>query len=531
MTDRYDYVIVGGGSAGCVMAARLSEDSDARVLLIEAGRKDTNPYIHIPAGFAKMTTGPLTWGLETVPQVHANNRVIPMAQGKVLGGGSSINAQVFTRGHPIDYDRWAQDEGATGWAFKDIQSYFLKAEGNSILSGEWHGTDGPLAVSNLPSPHPLSRRFVQACQEFGMSYNPDFNRMDQAGTSIYQTTSRNGRRCSTARGYLKPVLHRKNLTVITSSLVRRILVENGRATGVVTDDMTYIAEREVILCTGGLGSAKTLMLSGIGPADHLRSVGVEVVHDLPGVGTGIQDHFVVDIVCRLKDGVRTMNRYDKPWWMVVAGLEWLLFSSGPASSNVAEGCAFWYSSNSAPAPDLQFHFLPGVGAEAGVEGLSSGVGATLNSYFTRPQSRGTLRLASTDPRDKPLLDPNYLAERIDVDGAIESVRVSREIMRQHAFADILEVETAPGPNCLTAKDLEAYVRQNGRTGYHPVGSCRMGSDDHAVVDPDLRVRGIEGLRVCDSSVMPSIVGSNTNAPTVMIAEKAADLVRGNRPSH
>lgn len=527
MKTSYDYIVVGGGSAGCVMAARLSEDPDAQVLLVEAGGRDRNPYIHIPAGFAKMTTGPLTWGLETVPQRHANNRIIPMAQGKVLGGGSSINAQVFTRGHPTDYDRWAQSEGCPGWSFSDIQRYFTRAEGNTILSGDWHGTDGPLAVSNLPSPHPLSRRFVQACQEYGMPYNPDFNRADQAGASIYQTTSRNGRRCSTAQGYLKPVLGRPNLTLITDAEVQRLTVSNGRVNGIALTGATYTASSEILLCSGGLGSAKLLMLSGIGPADHLQSVGVDVVHDLPGVGEALQDHFVIDIICRLK-GTSTLNRYDKPHWMVWAGLQWALFGSGPATSNVAEGGAFWRSSQTDEVPDLQFHFLPGVGAEAGVESLDTGIGATLNAYFVRPKSRGSLRLRSSDPKDKPLLDPNYLSEPDDVSGSIEAIEVSRDIMRQKAFADVMDMETAPGPRVTSKVDLENYVRQHGRTGYHPVGTCRMGSDELAVVDPQLRLRGLDGLRVCDSSVMPSIVGSNTNAPTVMIAERAADLVRGNR---
>ena len=530
MKTTFDYIVVGGGSAGCVMATRLSEDPDAEVLLVEAGDRDRNLYIHIPAGFAKMTTGPLTWGLETVPQKHANDRVIPMAQGKVLGGGSSINAQVFTRGHPIDYDRWANDEGCPGWSFSEIQKYFLRAEGNSILSGEWHGRDGPLSVSNLPSPHPLTRRFVQACQELGMPYNPDFNRADQAGTSVYQTTSRNGRRCSTAQGYLKPVLSRPNLTLKTKAQVQRLIVENGRVAGIQLEDGDYRASQEILLCSGGLGSAKLLMLSGIGPADHLQSVGVDVVHDLPGVGEALQDHFVIDIICKLKN-TTTLNRYDNPFWMAWAGLQWAVFGHGPATSNVAEGGAFWRSSKATEEPDLQFHFLPGVGAEDGVESLPSGVGATLNAYFVRPQSRGTMRLRSSNPADKPLLDPNYLAEPEDVAGSIEAVETSRDIMRQAAFTDVMEAEIAPGAAATSRADLETYVRQNGRTGYHPVGTCRMGSDDMAVVDPQLRLRGLDGIRVCDSSVMPSIVGSNTNAPTVMIAERAADLVRGNRTTH
>lgn len=464
------------------------------MLLLEAGRRDRHPLIAIPAGFAKMTTGPFTWGLATEPQRHACNRVIPMAQGKVLGGGSSINAQVFARGHPTDDDRWARDESAPGWSFEEIRPYFLRSEGNEILSGAWHGRDGPLGVSNIPTPHPRSKRFVQACQELGMPYNPDFNRDMQDSTGIYQTTSRNGQRCSTARGYLRPVLHRRNLTVVTQAMVRRVLVENGRAIGVEAGhgnpSHRYRAAREVVVSSGGIGSARLLMLSGIGAADHLRSVGVDVVHNLPGVGEALHDHYVIDGVCQLKN-VPTLNRYNQPHWMLWAGLQYLLFRSGPATSNIAEGGAFWRSQPSEPVPDMQYHFLPGVGVEAGVKGIDSGAGCTLNSYFVRPQSRGTVRLRSADPNDKPLVDPNYLSAPGDLQKSTDTVAMSREILRQRAFRDLVEAEVEPGAGCTSRADLEDYVRRNGRTGYYPVGSCRMGNGDMAVVDPDLRVRGVE----------------------------------------
>ena len=360
-----------------------------------------------------------------------------------------------------------------------------------------------------------------------MPYNPDFNREEQAGTSIYQTTSRNGCRCSTATGYLKPVLFRPNLVVKTDAEVLRLLVSNGRVTGVELSDGKYTASSEVLLCAGGLGSARVLMLSGIGAADQLSSVGVNPVHDLPGIGEALQDHFVIDIICQLKDRTPTLNKYDKPHWRAWAAAQWAFLGSGPATSNLAEGGAFWKSSRATDAPDLQFHFLPGVGAEAGVESLTFGAGVTLKAYFTRPKSRGTLRLRSANPNDKPLVDPNYLADAEDVAVSIEATEVGREIMQQSAFCNFMKAETAPGLSVKSKADIEAYIRQNGKTGYHPVGTCRMGTDDMAVVDPLLRLRGLDGIRVCDSSIMPSIVGSNTNAPTIMIAERAAALICGN----
>jgi choline dehydrogenase len=531
MAAAYDYIIVGGGSSGCVLANRLTEDPACRVLLLEAGGKDTNPYIHMPVGFAKMTTGPLTWGLTTVPQKHANNREIAYAQGRVIGGGSSINAEVYTRGHPSDYDRWASEEGATGWSFKDVQPYFLRAEGNDTLAGEWHNTDGPLGVSNLRSPQRMSQVFVQACQQYGMPYNPDFNGPRQAGTSIYQTTTRDARRCSAAVAYLRPVRERGNLTVLTGCQASRIVVEKGRARGVRYRDAggerTVQAEREVLVTAGAIGTPKLMLLSGIGPAGQLKSVGVDVVHDAPEVGENLTDHYGIDLVYELS-GPFSLDKYNKPHWMAWAGLQYFLFKSGPVTSNVVEGGAFWYADRQASCPDLQFHFLCGAGVEAGVPTVPSGSGLTLNSYTLRPESRGSVRLRSAEVADKPLVDPNFLAEPRDLETSVEGVKISREVMHQPAFSKYVKREHFPGTQVTTRSDLEAYARQFGRTSYHPVGTCRMGSDDRSVVDPQLRVRGVDGLRICDSSVMPSLIGSNTNAATIMIGEKASDLIRGNR---
>jgi choline dehydrogenase-like flavoprotein len=526
----FDYVIVGGGSAGCVLAARLSENASARVCLIEAGGRDTNPLIHMPVGFAKMTTGPLTWGLTTTPQRHANNREIPYAQAKVLGGGSSINAEIFTRGHPSDYDRWVT-EGAEGWGAKDVQKYFLRSEGNTILSGPLHGTDGPLGVSNLPDPQPMTRAFVQSCQERGIPFNPDFNGERQEGAGVYQTTIRNSRRCSAAVGYLRPALGRPNLTVITGAFVLRIVTEGRRAVGVEYELGGKVAvvraESEVILTSGAIGSPKLMLLSGIGPASHLSSRGIKVVQDLPGVGQNLTDHFGVDIVAELK-GHDSLDKYNKPLWALWAGIEYALFKSGPVASNVVEGGAFWFADTSAPCPDLQFHFLAGAGAEAGVPSVPKGSsGVTLNSYTLRPKSRGSVTLRSADPRALPVVDPNFLAEPDDLRISSEGVKISREIFSQPSLQKYIRAIRFPDDAVRTQADFEAYARQYGRTSYHPVSTCRMGVDEMAVVDPQLRVRGLDGLRICDSSVMPSLIGSNTNAPTIMIGEKAADLIRGN----
>ncbi len=530
MKQGFDYVIVGGGSAGCVLAARLSENADLRVCLIEAGGRDTNPLIHVPVGFAKMTTGPLTWGLTTAPQRHVNNREIPYAQARVLGGGSSINAQVFTRGHPSDYDRWVT-EGAEGWGFADIQKYFLRSEGNTILSGGWHGTDGPLGVSNLPDPQPVTRAFVQSCQEFGIPYNPDFNGETQAGAGVYQTTTKNSRRCSAAVGYLRPALKRPNLTLITDALVLRVVIEKGRATGVeyaLSGAVQIVrAGSEVIVTSGAVGSPKLMLLSGIGPAAHLNSMGIKVAQDLPGVGQNLTDHFGIDIVAELKAHA-SLDKYNKPHWALWAGIEYALFKTGPIASNVVEGGAFWYADKAAPSPDLQFHFLAGAGAEAGVPSAPKGKsGVTLNSYTLRPKSRGTVTLRSADPRDLPVVDPNFLAEPDDLRIGVEGVRISRDMFSQPSLQKYIRAICFPDAAVKTQSDYEAYARQHGRTSYHPVGTCRMGRDEMAVIDPQLRVRGVDGLRICDSSIMPSLIGSNTNAPTIMIGEKAADLIRGN----
>jgi len=525
----FDYIIVGGGTAGCVLANRLSADPANRVLLIEAGRKDTNPLIHVPAGFAKLTAGPYEWGFSSVPQRHCDDRTIPLAQGKVLGGGGSINAQVFTRGVADDYDVWAKELGCSGWSADEVQPYFLRSEGNARLAGPLHGTNGPVGVSDLANPHPLSRAFVQAGQEFGLPFNSDFNGETQFGVGYYQTTTKDGRRCSAAVGYVRPARRRPNLVVTTNALVARVVIEGKRATGVEVihrdSSLTFRAEREVIVSGGAYNSPKILQLSGVGDPEQLSRVGIDVAQALPGVGKNVHDHCDLDIIYELNE-YQSMDRLAlvRPR-TAVAGLEYLAFRQGPLASTVVEAGAFVRADDGRSDPDIQLHFLPAAGVEAGIGATRPGFGATLNSYFTRPRSRGTVFLRSRNPRDMPLIDPNFLADDYDVEKSIEGVRVSREIMAQPSMARHIKREHLAGGAVLSTKDdYVRFVRGHGRTSYHPVGGCSMGVSDDSVVSPTLAVHGLSGLRVVDSSVMPRIVSSNTQAPTVMIAEKAADMI-------
>lgn len=527
----YDYIITGAGPAGCVLANRLSADPDTKVLLIEAGGSDRHPYFHMPAGFAKMTKGIASWGWSTVPQKHLQGRVLWYTQAKVIGGGSSINAQVYTRGNPGDYDAWASEEGCTGWSYREVLPYFKRAEDNERFADEYHSYGGPLGVSVPINPLPISEAFLRAAQEYGIPFNPDFNGAKQEGVGHYQVTVRSARRSSAATAYLKPIRNRPNLTVKTKTLVTRIVVEQGRAVGVELVEpggapTVVRCEREVLVSSGGIGSPRLLLLSGIGPADHLKAVGVNVVHDLPGVGANLQDHLDLYAVAECT-GDHTYDNYVKLHRTVWAGLQYLLYKRGPVASTLFETGGFWYANKSAGWPDIQFHLGLGSGIEAGVEKLKN-PGLTLNSAHLRPRSRGTVRLKSADPTEGPLIDPNYWADPYDRKMSLEGLKMAREILRQPALRSFLLGERLPGPDKVTDDELAEYAFRTCKTDHHPSGACSMGTGEMAVVGPDLKVHGLEGLRVCDSSVMPRLPSSNTNAPTIMVGEKGSDLVLGNR---
>lgn len=524
-----DYVVVGGGATGCVIASRLSEDKDVSVVVLEEGPNDVNPYIHIPGAYYKTAQGSLLKRIAWEPtDARSPGPAQTMVQARVLGGGSSVNAMIYIRGVPSDYARW-EALGASGWAYDDVLPYFRRSEDNNRFCNEAHAVGGPLGVSDIDQIHPLTRAWLQACQQAGLPYNPDFNSGNQAGCGLYQITARNGRRSSAATAFLKPARHRSNLHVRTRACVSRIIVEQGRAAGVeyFVNGRKWIlrAEREVILSAGALASPKLLMLSGIGPADALRQHGIQVEADLPGVGQNLQDHIEMSLVYQL-NGPHSYDKYKKLHWKAAAGLNYLLFRGGPAASNLIEGGAFWWGNKDEAIPDVQFFMVVGAGIEEGVDAVPGGNGCTVNLGQIRPRSRGEVTLRSADPFDNPRVAPRYFSDPYDLDAVTEGTMAALDIMERPAIQRYVAARHTPSPAMKTRADIRDFSRQTAHAALHPAGTCRMGQDDMAVVDPALRVRGIDGLRVADASIMPTLISGNPNAVCIMIGERAAEFLKG-----
>jgi choline dehydrogenase len=523
----YEYVIVGAGSAGCLLAHRLSA-TGARVLLLEAGGSDRRPEVKVPAAFPNQFQTPIDWNFMSEPEPGLFGRRLYLPRGKMLGGTSSMNAMLYVRGNRADYDGWATEHGAEGWTYEDVLPYFKRHEANAELSGPYHGTTGELHVTQKRWLSPHWEKFLETAQGIGLPRNPDYNGESQDGASLFQTTTKRGRRWSAADAFLRPALKRDNLEVISKALVHRIVISNGRATEVEYEQggtrNRARAEREIVVCAGAYGSPQLLMLSGIGPADHLREIGVEPLVESPNVGLHLQEHPVAFYNWHSRHEL-TLDDATKPRYL----LRWLATRKGKLSSTVAEAVIHWRSDSSLPAPDFQIYFGPVYFWEHGFR--KTGTPAiTMAAALQAPESRGEVRLRSSNPADHPRILNNLLAQDRDVDAMLRALDLIEELASHQPLAGLLGENLNPGDAVRGREQRVAWLRATCEHFYHPVGSCRIGSADTGVVDPDLRVHGIEGLRVADASVMPQITRGNTNAPTYMIAERCAALLLGQAPA-
>ena len=523
----FDYIIVGAGSAGCVLANRLTADGKYSVLLLEAGPEDSHLWIHIPLGYGRLfKEKAVNWMYQTEPEPGLNGRNVFQPRGKVLGGSSSINGLLYVRGQHEDYDRWRQ-HGNLGWGFDDVLPYFKKAEDQTRGGDDFHGVGGPLPVSDWRHADPLSAAFVDAAAEVGFPKNSDFNGATQEGAGFFQTTTKGGRRASAAVAYLRPAKARPNLHVETSALAERVLFEGPRAVGVAYRTAgiprTARARKEILISGGAFNSPQLLQLSGVGPADLLRQHGIEVVLDAPGVGNDLQDHMQVRVVMRCSQAITLNDIVNNPIRKVLTGLRYAAFRTGPLTIAAGTSGAFFKTNPRLATPDIQIHFLPFSTDKMG-EKLHPFSGFTASVCQLRPESRGSLRIKSADPAAPPEIRINYLASDVDRATNVEGLKILRKILHAQALAPYVVEEVDPGDKITSDEALLAYCRARGTTIYHPTSTCRMGNDPLAVVDQRLRVRGLDGLRVIDASVMPDLVSGNTNAPVIMIAEKASDLI-------